>query len=213
LSPRIQTPHPALRATFSRKGRREEAARACTQFVLATDGALSLPLPLWERVGVRGSGLSINRNPSPGSHLSMRHSRSRASASFLRTAAVGSLCLSHKGRGGSGAWLGRQRAHHLPLRRDGGHGANAPLPTLRILSASRPRERGDPYAAAALWAQWLTASAPTKAGGYGSQSLPSGRQQPDPLVRRDDDQRAPLTTVIPRECGVSSTPRPSRFNH
>jgi len=26
-----------------------------------------LPLPLWERVGVRGSGLSIDRNPSPGS--------------------------------------------------------------------------------------------------------------------------------------------------
>jgi hypothetical protein len=24
------------------------------------------PLPLWERVGVRGSGLSIVRNPSPG---------------------------------------------------------------------------------------------------------------------------------------------------
>src|SRR5260221_12783898 len=28
-----------------------------------------LPLPLWERVGVRGHGLSIERNPSPGSHL------------------------------------------------------------------------------------------------------------------------------------------------
>jgi hypothetical protein len=27
------------------------------------------PSPLWERVGVRGSGLSIDRNPSPGSHL------------------------------------------------------------------------------------------------------------------------------------------------
>src|SRR3984957_5329058 len=27
------------------------------------------PLPLWERVGVRGSGPSIERNPSPGSHL------------------------------------------------------------------------------------------------------------------------------------------------
>src|ERR1700724_1624510 len=27
---------------------------------------------------------------------------------------------------------------------------------------------------------------PTVTGGYGSQSLPSGRQQPDPLVRRDD---------------------------
>ena len=39
------------------------------------------PLPLWERVGVRGYGLSIERNPSPGSHLSMRSD------------------LSHKGRG------------------------------------------------------------------------------------------------------------------
>jgi hypothetical protein len=41
-----------------------------------------LPLPLWERVGVRGYGLSIDLNPSPGSHLSMRSD------------------LSHKGRGG-----------------------------------------------------------------------------------------------------------------
>ena len=40
-----------------------------------------LPLPLRERVGVRGSGLSMDRNPSPGSHLSMRSD------------------LSHKGRG------------------------------------------------------------------------------------------------------------------
>jgi hypothetical protein len=39
------------------------------------------PLPLRERVGVRGHGLSIVRNPSPGSHLSMRSD------------------LSHKGRG------------------------------------------------------------------------------------------------------------------
>jgi hypothetical protein len=31
-----------------------------------------LPLPLWERVGVRGDGLTIDRNPSPGSHLTMR---------------------------------------------------------------------------------------------------------------------------------------------
>src|SRR5438445_4015647 len=30
-----------------------------------------------ERVGVRGSGLSIVRNPSPGSHLSMRSDLSR----------------------------------------------------------------------------------------------------------------------------------------
>ena len=39
------------------------------------------PLPLWERVGVRGYGLSMDLNPSPGSHLSMRSD------------------LSHKGRG------------------------------------------------------------------------------------------------------------------
>src|SRR5258706_3363588 len=31
----------------------------------------------------RGHGLSIGRNPSPGSHLSMRHSRSFASAFFF----------------------------------------------------------------------------------------------------------------------------------
>ncbi len=30
-----------------------------------------LPLPLRERVGVRGYGLTIDRNPSPGSHLAM----------------------------------------------------------------------------------------------------------------------------------------------
>ena len=40
-----------------------------------------LPLPLWERVGVRGSGLSIELNPSPGLHLAMQSD------------------LSHKGRG------------------------------------------------------------------------------------------------------------------
>src|SRR5882672_4847613 len=45
------------------------------------NGGGELPLPLWERVGVRGSGLSIVRNPSPGSQLSMRSD------------------LSHKGRG------------------------------------------------------------------------------------------------------------------
>jgi len=39
------------------------------------------PITLWERVGVRGCGLSIEHNPSPGSHLSMRSD------------------LSHKGRG------------------------------------------------------------------------------------------------------------------
>ncbi|SDT34405.1 hypothetical protein SAMN05444158_5518 [Bradyrhizobium canariense] len=29
----------------------------------------ALPLPLWERAGVRGPGLSLGLNPSPGSHL------------------------------------------------------------------------------------------------------------------------------------------------
>src|SRR6266481_3625848 len=29
-------------------------------------GGGALPLPLWERVGVRGRGLSMERNPSPG---------------------------------------------------------------------------------------------------------------------------------------------------
>src|ERR1700735_4325254 len=50
---------------------------------------IELPLPLWTetsearswRVGVRGYGLSIDRNPSPGSHPAMRSD------------------LSHKGRG------------------------------------------------------------------------------------------------------------------
>ena len=55
-----------------------------------------LPLPLWERVGVRGYGLSIALDPSPGSHLTMRRSRSFASAFFPGTAAEGGLCLSHK---------------------------------------------------------------------------------------------------------------------
>jgi hypothetical protein len=32
---------------------------------------------LWERVGVRGYGLSIGRNPSPGSHLAMQSDLSR----------------------------------------------------------------------------------------------------------------------------------------
>src|ERR1700735_3939100 len=36
-----------------------------------------LPLPLWERVGVRGYGLTIDRTPSPGSHLAMRSDLSR----------------------------------------------------------------------------------------------------------------------------------------
>jgi hypothetical protein len=39
----------------------------CVTYVAGLD--LASPLPLRERVGVRGSGLSIERNPSPGSHL------------------------------------------------------------------------------------------------------------------------------------------------
>jgi len=57
------------------------------------------PLPLWERVGVRGRGLSMERNPSPGSHLSMRCSRSFASASFSENGRQRRPMLSHKGRG------------------------------------------------------------------------------------------------------------------
>src|SRR6202035_103771 len=69
-----------------------------------------------------------------------------------------------------------QRAHHLHLCRHGGHGANAPLPTLRTLSESSPRMRGIQYAAASLWARWLPACASTKAGGYGS-LLSQGRHR------------------------------------
>jgi hypothetical protein len=42
---------------------------------LSNGGAL--PLPLRERVGMRGYGLTIDRNPSPGSHLTMRSDLSR----------------------------------------------------------------------------------------------------------------------------------------
>src|ERR1019366_3154570 len=38
----------------------------------------------------------------------------------------------------------------------------------RVISQRRPRESGDPYAAASRLARWLTASAPTNCGGYGS---------------------------------------------
>src|ERR1700738_2861703 len=58
------------------------------------------PLPLWERVGVRGYGLSIIPNPSPGSHLRCDIAEASLRRSFPRTAAEGGLCLSHKGRGG-----------------------------------------------------------------------------------------------------------------
>ena len=57
------------------------------------------PISPGERVGVRGSGLSIVRNPSPGSHLTMRRSRSFASASFSKNGRLRRPMLSHKGRG------------------------------------------------------------------------------------------------------------------
>src|ERR1700722_18868594 len=67
-----------------------------TRFIRRCSGS-EPPLPLWERVGVRGYGLTIDRNPSPGSHLAMRRSRSVASASYLRTAAEGDLCSPTRG--------------------------------------------------------------------------------------------------------------------
>src|SRR6266849_7081092 len=53
----------------------------------------------WERVGVRGYSLTIDRNPSPGSHLRCDVAEAALRRSFSRTAAEGGLCLSHKGRG------------------------------------------------------------------------------------------------------------------
>src|SRR6266849_4562172 len=53
----------------------------------------------WERVGVRGYSLTIDRNPSPGSHLRCDVAEAVLRRSFSRTAAEGGLCLSHKGRG------------------------------------------------------------------------------------------------------------------
>ena len=69
-----------------------------------------LPLPLRERVGVRGSGLSIDLNPSPGSHLTMRHSRSIASAFSSKDGRQRRPLLSRKGRGEE------RRARHRPYR-------------------------------------------------------------------------------------------------
>src|SRR5471030_3172391 len=60
------------------------------------DGS-ELPLPLWERVGVRGSGLSMERNPSPGSHLRCDIAEALLRRSFLRTAAAGGLCSPTRG--------------------------------------------------------------------------------------------------------------------
>jgi hypothetical protein len=69
------------------------------------------------------------------------------------------------------------------------------------LSASRPCESRDPYAAASLWAQWLTASAPTKAGGYGSLRS-QGRRPARPAHHRH----------TPRMRGIQYA-APSPFNH
>jgi hypothetical protein len=62
-------------------------------------GGSALPLRLWERVGARGPGLSMGRNPSPGLHLTMQRSRSFASASFSKNGRRRRPMLSHKGRG------------------------------------------------------------------------------------------------------------------
>src|SRR6202021_159737 len=51
-----------------------------------------LPPPLWERVGVRGYGLSMVRNPSPGSHLRCDIAEALLRRSFPRTVAEGDLC-------------------------------------------------------------------------------------------------------------------------
>ena len=59
VSPR-RTPEPILRSPSLG---RHETTLMCN----GNEGAL--PLPLWERVGVRGFGLSMEHNPSPGSHL------------------------------------------------------------------------------------------------------------------------------------------------
>ena len=76
-----------------------ENARNSMFHWLTCIGAVSETLPLWERVGVRGSGLSMERNPSPGSHLSMRRSRSFASTFFSKNGRRRRPMLSHKGRG------------------------------------------------------------------------------------------------------------------
>ncbi len=72
----------AQRDGLLRSARNDGSTVGCLKIESRTcNGGGELPLPLWERVGVRGSRLSIVRNPSPGSHLSMRSD------------------LSHKGRG------------------------------------------------------------------------------------------------------------------
>ncbi|HWZ40444.1 MAG TPA: hypothetical protein VNY08_19290 [Bradyrhizobium sp.] len=53
--------------------------------------------------------------PSPGSHLSMRHSRSSASAFFFRTAAEGGLGLSHKTEGEAAEFAGKPIQPGVPL--------------------------------------------------------------------------------------------------
>src|SRR5712692_9875510 len=95
------------------------------------------PLPLWERVGVRGSGLSIVRNPSPGSHLAMRHSQSFASASLAKNGRRRRPMLSHKGRGDT------EHLSHVIARRQRQSVAFSIrfLPKMRVRSAEVGRRR------------------------------------------------------------------------
>src|SRR5258708_1831553 len=91
--------------SFSHSGGRRIGSkrRAAVMFYLESDADVSLenesralaakearPLSHRERVGVRGYGLSMGRNPSPGSHLSMRSDLSRWERSMNSHAAIGS---------------------------------------------------------------------------------------------------------------------------
>ncbi len=58
----------------------------------------ALPLPLRERVGVRGSGLSREHNPSPGSHLRGHVAKLLLRRRFKRTAAVGGYASPARGK-------------------------------------------------------------------------------------------------------------------
>src|SRR5207302_948068 len=62
-----------------------------------TGNGSELPLRLWERVGVRGRGLSLEYNPSPGSHLRCDIAEASLRRPFLRTAAEGGLCSPTRG--------------------------------------------------------------------------------------------------------------------
>jgi hypothetical protein len=68
-----------------------------------------LPLPLWERVGVRGSGLSIERNPSPEllrNSTSPTRGEVRPSASIQFFKQPTTLIASLRGANGSGLSAG-----------------------------------------------------------------------------------------------------------